>query len=405
MFPLNTQKSEFNKEIFMSILISFIVPTRNRQDCVSSLFNTFEYFVKNICQNFEVIVMNNSDFDDISKEIDHVNFNIKYFYSDKLLSVVENFNSGLRHSTGKYICFIGDDDLISERIFELVEILESHSIDAAIVSRAAKSIYFWPGVMDTRWGDVGGNLYFDDYSGEIKFLGSAQSVRAAELHLGDGPRDLPRAYSGIVSRRAIDLVIERHGELFGGTSPDIYSSRLLADVIERYISIDLPILVAGASKKSTSAARSERTDVGGLRENDHLGRFQSLKWEPAIPEFYAPFTVWAQSYLEASHSLGGRVGRWAFAYLYAKCFLFTRGNSAHIWKSMRRDQNFVMTSAFVCVQTILVLLEYVVQKIPLIINRRPGGTRYVRSGLNDSAAANRALDEALSDIVIHFDDR
>ena len=199
----------------------------------------------------------------------------------------------------------------------------------------------------------------------------------------------------MIAKSCIDEVVERHGALFGGCSPDIYSSRLLSSIVKRLATIDLPILLAGASKTSTSAQRAERSDVGLLKDNDHLGRFKNLVWNPRIPEFYSPFTVWAQSYLQAEERLGGSLNDSSLAYVYAKCLLFAQGNARAVLSAIRRSSNPKWQMLLTAVCLFVVPFRYVAQKMPLLLNRRPGGCHHAFANLETSYDASRHLDDIL----------
>lgn len=384
-------------------LITFVIPTRNRQECLRSMLQTFARFYREKCKNFEVVVLDNSDDDSLSCDATKFPFPLIYIYEPNQLSVVENFNIGTNHLRGTFTCFMGDDDLISARIFDLAELMVRHDIDAAVVAPETRGVYFWPGVFDMRWGDVGGTLFLGDATGSVNPVIVSDAIEECRSHVCDGPQRLPRVYSGLIAKRCIDRVIKRHGPLFGGCSPDIYSSRLLASVVERLVTVDLPFLLAGASKTSTSAQRAERSDVGKLKDNDHLGRFKNLDWDPRIPEFYSPFTVWGQSYLQAEQKLGRDFNNSALAYIYAKCLIFARGNSKTIFKSMLRSRTPVRLALWTSLNLIITPARYFAQKLPLLINHRPGGCKYALTGLKTSNDAARRLDEMIRDIPFSLD--
>ena len=381
-------------------LITFVIPTRNRQECLRSLLETFSRFYRDKSTRFNVVILDNSDDDSLGENVKKHSFEITYVYRADQLSVVDNFNLGTGYLTGKYACFIGDDDLISERIFDLAELMLANEIDSAIVSPGTRGIYFWPGIVDARWGGVGGSLFLGESSGKVLPVDISVAVRQCRSRVCDGPQLLPRAYSGLIAKSCIDDVIARYGALFGGCSPDIYSSRLLASVVKLHVAVDLPILLAGASKTSTSAKRSERSDIGRLKENDHLGRFRDLSWNLRIPEFYSPFTVWAQSYLQAEEKLGGALDDKSLAYLYAKCLMMTRGNFKEVMRALRCSSNQTRQMLLTFRKLLVLPVQFLIQKIPLLLNRRPGGCRYVFSDLQTSYDATLRLDEMIGEIPL-----
>jgi hypothetical protein len=383
-------------------LITFVVPTRNRQDCLRSTLQIFSRFHQEKCTRFNVVILDNSDDDSLANDVENCPFAITYVYRADQLSVVDNFNQGPALLTGTYACFMGDDDLISERIFDLAALMDEHEIDAAILAAQTKGVYFWPGVVDARWGDVGGTLFLGDPSGQIQPIILDNAVRKSRAQSCDGPQLLPRVYSGLIAKSCIDKVIERYGTLFGGCSPDIYSSRLLSSVVKKLVAIDLPVLLAGASKTSTSAQRAERSDVGQLKSNDHLGRFQNLVWSPRIPEFYSPFTVWAQSYLQAEERLGNKLDDSDLAYVYAKCLLFARGNAPAVLAAMHRSTSPTWQTILTALSLLVLPFRFVAQKLPLLLNRRPGGCSYAYAKLETSYDASRHLDDVIRTIPMQL---
>lgn len=383
-------------------LITFVIPTRNRQSCLLSMLDTFSRFYREKSVKFDVIILDNSDDDSLASDINKYPFDMTYIYSPDQLSVVDNFNQGTRYLSGEYACFLGDDDIISERIFDLAELMRNQGIDSAIVSPKTKGIYFWPGIVDANWGAVGASLFLGESTGKVSRIDLSNAIQQCSARVCDGPQLLPRAYSGLIAKACIDDVLSRHGELFGGCSPDIYSSRLLSSVVRFHVAVDLPFILAGASKSSTSAQRSERSDIGKLKANDHLGRFQDLAWSTRIPKFYSPFTVWAQSYLEAEQKLGCTLYDKSLAYLYAKCLLMARGNSKEVikvlWLAPNVAKKILLTSCYF----IYLPFQFFLQKLPLLTNRRPGGCQFVFSNLHSSYDATLQLDKIIRDKPIYL---
>ena len=385
-----------------NLLITFVIPTRNRQDCLRSMLRIFIRFYLEKSTRFDVVILDNSDDDSLSNDVKNCPFGTTYVYHADQLSVVDNFNQGTEYLTGTYACFIGDDDLISERIFDLAGLMVDHDIDAAIVAPQTKGVYFWPGVIDARWGAVGGTLFLGNPTGEVRSIALEDAIRDCRSHICDGPQLLPRAYSGLIAKSCIDEVILHYGKLFGGCSPDIYSSRLLSSVVKRHVAVDLPVLLAGASKTSTSAQRAQRSDVGQLKSNDHLGRFQNLVWNHRIPEFYSPFTVWAQSYLQAEEHLGGKLNDKDLAYLYAKCLLFARGNAREVLAAVQRSPSPVWQTLLTGFNLFTLPMRFAAQKLPLLINRRPGGCRHAFAELETTYDATLRLDDIIRAIPLRL---
>lgn len=383
--------------------LSLVVPTRNRAQCLASLLDTLERFQAGGRNDFEVIIADNSDTDELRERVDSSPLAISYLYSSDTLSVVQNFNRTIPLIRGRYACFLGDDDLVSERLFDVVALMERDGVDAATVSEKTTSIYFWPGVTHTRWGDVGAKLYLSNPTGRISTADPREAAQESDRRICDGPLRLPRAYFGVIASRCIHETVQRYGELFGGCSPDIYSSRLLATVVRKSISIDLPFIVPGASKTSTSAQRAERSDVGNnLKSNDHTGRFQDLQWSPFVPDFYAPFTVWAQSLLQAKAKTGEATDASSYAYLYAKCLLFCRGHSVQVRAAVERQAAPLASWTMTALVSMKIVIAYVAAKLPVLLRGKPGAAEHCFESLPTSDSATRVLDDRLRDVSLHY---
>ena len=380
----------------MSPLVTVAIPTRNRQVCAATLVRT----VLDVLEDCEVVVSDNSDDDSLRGLLmDFANDErLVYKHHPGEMSVVQNFNDALSASTGEYVTMLGDDDTIGPEFLRYVEMAKEEGIDTLTYQSEGRVLhYFWPGVSSPRWGDIGGKLYFSRFTGRCHVLDTRRAIRDSILHLGNGPRRLPRIYLGVVSRELIEEVKRQYGELFGGVSPDVYSSCLLAMCCQNPVVVDHPLVIPGASPQSASAKRAERTDVGGLTANEYMSRFSNLSWDERIPRYYAPYTVWADSHLKAHKTIHKTVPLRSFAHLYAMCLLFTSSQArlfvpnairAH-GKIGRRFQVALLTVFSV----VAILVRYAYEKVPALITRRPGGARYEIAGVSDTNSARERLGE------------
>ncbi|MFX7977155.1 hypothetical protein ABTK65_20135, partial [Acinetobacter baumannii] len=85
----------------------------------------------------------------------------------------------------------------------------------------------------------------------------------------------------------VERIVARHGELFGGVSPDIYSAALISLESQKSYQVDFPIVIPGACAGSTSGKSAQGRHVGGLRDNAHIGAFKNLVWDARVPEYYS----------------------------------------------------------------------------------------------------------------------
>lgn len=385
-------------------LISVVIPTRNRPSCAFSLIKMILDFVSDC----EVIVCDNSDQDDLQIILKDllIDPRLIYQYKKNRLSVVENFSWGLELATGEYLIFMGDDDLIGPYFEETVRWAKENEIDLLLSNSKGGSLqYFWPGVSSARWKNIAGSLFYSKYTGAIKKINSKKASSYALKRLGSGPLGMPRIYLGMVSKKAVERVREKYGDMFGGMSPDIYSSTLLSSLNLNACGIDYPFVIPGVSSSSTSAARAERADVGrmtnagGSAANDHLRGFSNLSWDERVPNFYSPYTVWACSHIAALEKIGRATPNVSLAHLYATCLIFAPRHWESVYQAIKNQDSFAKSMRLVVMTLLItpfVLFEYLFQKIKLLRNPKPGGAQFQLSNLPDSISACEALEVELT---------
>ena len=132
---------------------------------------------------------------------------------------------------------------------------------------------------------------------------------------------MPRAYAGMISRQLVERIIETHGALFGGVSPDIYSAALISMESRKSYRVDFPIVVPGACAGSTSGKSARGRHVGGLRDNAHIGAFKNLVWDERVPEYYSVPTVWGYSLLKGIEDMPQWLRKADFSMLYLRCLI------------------------------------------------------------------------------------
>lgn len=251
------------------------------------------------------------------------------------ISVVDNFNIALGHATGDFVCFIGDDDLVTPDVVKIAYWAASNSIDA--IRLTFPVLFYWQDYAHKSLHEAyAGTVWASEYTASARPLDTDQSLKNAMAQLGRGVFDMPRAYCGIVARRLISSIVDRHEYLFGGVSPDIYSAALLAINATKAVELDFPAVIPGASGASTAGQSAAGKHVGSLRDNDHIRPFKNLIWHPLVPEFYSVPTVWSYSFVRALEKAEtGTVLKANWGRLYAQCLMYHRGFRAETIAAIR----------------------------------------------------------------------
>ena len=385
-------------------IVSIVIPTHERaRYAVPTIRALLE-----LSTAIEIVVSDSSEQDSISSNFDAaINLGqLKLLRPMKRMSVVDNFNFALAAATGRYVCFIGDDDFVASDIVRLAKWAESNAIDA--IKFTFPSLYFWPDFRHRVNGAaIAGTLRTSIYSGEISVHDSRRSAREALRNLGAGPLDMPRIYAGLVSKSLIEKIIAKYGALFGGVSPDVYSALLIAIEAEVCVKVDYPVVIPGASGASTAGLSAQGRHVGGLRDNPHIGAFENLLWDSRIPEFYSVPTVWGYSILKAAEKATLPFESVGFGRLYLKCIVF---QSAYWRETLRAAYALIISSsAGLSVAGLLVdIAREVVWLASQVVKRsrdRIRGQRdlFVQHDLDNTVEASRYLETMRSRLPLRLE--
>ena len=320
----------------MPKLISLIIPTRNRPDYLVAAVD----LARHHCQDIEVVVCDNSDTDSLRQRLATAidDGSVVYRYSAEQLSVVDNFERARRLATGHYLMFIGDDDGIGPGLHEVATWALDQDVDAVVSYQSAFiANYFWPGVASRYFGNAySASLFVRKFSAQASKIDCKAALRGVAQRFGGGLGALPRAYHGLVSKSLLDRIADQYGSVFGGISPDIYSATLITAECRNAWWVDYPFVIPGASPTSTAGQGAARSDKGELHQTDHITRFGSqLQWNPLLPAFYAPQTVWAYSLQAALDKVPQLKVAPDHGRLYARCLLFHRRHASATVAAMR----------------------------------------------------------------------
>ncbi len=241
----------------MSVFHSLVIPTRNRQ---SYVIDAVAYYLRDIDIHGEVIVADNSDnkFEILSV--------LKPFLFDKrlkilpsldhVLSMKENWERAVSKSSGQWVSFIGDDDILSpDLIFFIQHFLKTVPNADKYEAFKWKGINFsWAGVnVDGRRNPacipvMGDQVKIINCSDHLEHIMSWGSPNRS---CGSGPS----IYHGLWRRSLIDKVKKLHnGFLFDASIIDYESGYNAMISMDCFVFIERPFSILGACEKSNSAA-------------------------------------------------------------------------------------------------------------------------------------------------------
>ena len=312
-------------------LLSAIIPTKDRyeylKECLQSLVDIGS-------EELEIIVQDNTkNNNEITSYITSLNWpHIKYYHDASQLSQTDNSDLAVSHATGLYCTYIGDDDSISISAIDAAKFLKKNNIPACVNNVAT---YHWPDVVFQ--GKEKPPLTFFNCKCKVH---EVESKTTMSKFLSWGCQDikfLPRIYHGLISREILEKIHEKTGSYFPGPSPDMANAVSSLLLIEKYVYIELPLIVSGYSYKSAGGMGLRGAHSGSLSGVKQLPANAEAEWSPRIPKVWLGYTVWPESAEKAFIRMGEEsyIGKINYSAMYAKTFLKYPYYRKLVWDNVR----------------------------------------------------------------------
>jgi len=276
-------------------LLSLLIPTKDRYETLATVVGEIASWVAD--ERLEIVICDNSAQPDAEavQRITGADRRISYSHSYDEMSIVENTERGIGLCRGKYLCFIGDDDLVSPHIMAIVDWLDRQGGDCLIYTPAR---YWWRSVTfahESKSQQPGAFWLPRKRDGAVKQHDSAAELEAVFKRGGVAYGNLPRLYHGIASQAAVQRVVDRFGRLVPGSSPDMALCLALALTTPHYLSIDYPVTVFGASRNSGGGLTAARRHYGRIEDQRMLPRDILDNWDPHLPRIFSEQVIYPQT--------------------------------------------------------------------------------------------------------------
>lgn len=375
----------------MNPIVSIVVPTRNRAGCALHCIAG----ALSATQRAEVVVADSSDDDALLRALQARGLDLSrvtYQRTPGDWNVVQNFESALAHCRGDYVLYLGDDDLIGPHLEVVCDWAARERIDAVVAYGDRFGLaYYWPGVTSRWFGDgYAARVFVWSASNRAERIDTRRELARVEHMLGRGLGRLPRLYHGLVSRELLQAVRARHGHVFGGVSPDIYSAVLIAEQAQRAVFIDHPFCLPGASPKSEAGSGAARTNQQRFEDSPYLQRFAGLVWDDAIPRHFATYTVWGFSMQAALAQCSRTLASASLGSLYARCLLYGWSWRRATWAAVShtaRRAGWPRTLAHLAMGVAAEAASFAARVAAKLVAPRAGGWARRYGGIADSEAA------------------
>jgi glycosyltransferase involved in cell wall biosynthesis len=330
------------------MLLSIIIPTKNRYATLFNVVNTILDFDKN--DELEIVIQDNSDnntealfFMEERKKFK----NLKYFHESKNLSVIENSDKAVQNSIGDYVCFIGDDDGVMPYIIDVVKWMKKNTVKAV---KSYKPNYYWPDQQSNYLSrDKSGVLNFKKFDYSVKKVDTKKALEYTLKKGGTSIKMLPSLYHSIVEKKVLETIYQITNSYFPGPSPDMANAVALTQVIDDYVLLGFPVALSGKSSKSTGGQGVLHQHLSRIEEVSHLPNNTLRKWTKEIPAYCTSPTIWAESVLKALENMVDKQKskKMNFSYLYASLFVFNYSKKDQIFADFPIDfKSFKFYRAF-----------------------------------------------------------
>lgn len=324
-------------------------------------------------------------------------------------NLTKNHNSAVAAARGTYICIIGDDDGVSKSLFEAVNWAEKNGVDA--ISHRILANYAWP---DFRSKMVGtghaSRLYLPRRLGPPKWRSAAADLEALLDRGAQGTNETPRCYHGLIKRQILEQVKERTGGYFHGSSPDMSGAVSLACILDRYLEVDIPLTIPGASAGSNSGRSAMNTHKGALLSESQTSSFEHEGWARGVPRFFSVETVWAHAGLTSLIALApDQLQKFNFVRLLALCRALHPEFDIEIESATQEAANLLSEDLLTFQSAVSNEMRRVRRSRYLYLAKRllrptvAGGRRY-DEGLDDIFAAQRHLNIEIEKMSDSFED-
>lgn len=278
-----------------NILLSVVIPTKNRYSTLIPVLSSFLKYIDS--QEIEFIIQDNSDQKgDLGDLL--LDERVIYDHFVEPLSIKDNTNKAIEKVSGTYSIFIGDDDLLSPYIMEMVKYMNDRDMNCLIYN---PGYYWWDSVDFVREDFYYKKMAFWEpvnISRDFKILDSKIELDKVLLNGGCGMLSLARYYHGIIKTSLLFKIKDITGNYLNGSSPDMGFAASLNLVTDTYHFVNYPVSVFGASKNSGGGWTASNKHFGKIEDQKHLPKNIAELWDSNIPFIWSESTIYSQTVYE-----------------------------------------------------------------------------------------------------------
>jgi hypothetical protein len=255
---------------------SIVIPTRERADTLRWSLQTA---LDQEFDSFEVVVCDNHSSPDTRAVVEAAaSPRLRYVRAPRPLAMSANWELAVGQAEGEYVTVLGDDDgLLPFALAEADHLIRRHGAKAL---RCQRGLYTWP----TLPTPSDANFLHLPLTRFVKECDAREWI-ARLPRFEAGADTLPMIYNSFIHQEVIDRHRELVGRVFASAYPDIYSGIGLGYVAGRFLSVGLPLNIAGLSRRSNGMATlvtDARNPIAS--EFFRLSRSDGYPPHPTVPD-------------------------------------------------------------------------------------------------------------------------
>ena len=176
-------------------LLSVVIPTKDRYYYLKHLLS---FLLELDPDNVEIVIQDNTadntEFQEYLKGIKYEK--LVYHHTKEQIPISLNSDMAINNSSGKYVCFIGDDDGVTSLVVPCVRYMDKYDIDIVVPQLVS---YNWPDSYNaSKLLKESSQLKFADFSGEIRYVNPMNTLINLMKQGCTYRGNLPLLYHGIV---------------------------------------------------------------------------------------------------------------------------------------------------------------------------------------------------------------
>jgi glycosyltransferase involved in cell wall biosynthesis len=252
-------------------VISLIIATRER---AKTLAYTLASALNQESHDFEVVVSDNVSEDETRDVVEHcADPRVRYFRTERRLSMCDNYEFALQQARGRYVIFIGDDDAVMPQALDKL---------LAIMRAASESlIYMWPlHIYDWPVGGRPAKVSHLAPGIPAKYIDMKRKAKAVIRLGGWKYYELPSPYHSAVPKSILDSIRARTGRVFHSTQPDVFTAMAIPALADRALNVGFTVTLSGRSASSNGLGFVSKSALPNIER--FIREYGDYKFHPSL---------------------------------------------------------------------------------------------------------------------------